>query len=258
MTRRGASWRACRFPAGFALIVHRIAGAILFDTGYAPRFDAATRSFPERLYRWFTPVSVDATQSAASQLSRLGVAAEDVATIVVSHFHADHVAGLRDFPNATVVCAREAWTGVTARGRVASLRLGFLHDLMPDDIDARLSFAEERAAFALSGPYRAFGTGRDLFGDGSIVVVPLPGHARGHVGVLLPVTPDGATFFIGDAAWSHAGYARSAPPPFATTAFLGDTAEYRRTLRNIGVLSRADPFVRIVPAHASDVAELPL
>ncbi len=250
MTRRGASWRPRRFPAGFALIEHRTRGAVLFDTGYAPQFAAATRAFPERLYRWMTPVTLDAQETAASQLAARGIGADDVGTIVVSHFHADHVAGLRDFSNAAIVCSRAAWDGVRECGRLGGLRRAFLRELLPSDVAERLSFAEELRAVEIPGALGAFGVARDCFGDGSALVVPLPGHADGHIGLYLPHTPDGPLLLIGDAAWSHAGYARCTPPPVVTTAFLGDTARYRETLRKLAALHRAEPHLRIVPAHA--------
>ena len=82
MTRRGAAWKPARFPAGCALIVHREHGPVLFDTGYAGRFVAATDPFPARLYRWLTPVSLPAGCSAVEQLAALGIAADDVRTVV--------------------------------------------------------------------------------------------------------------------------------------------------------------------------------
>jgi glyoxylase-like metal-dependent hydrolase (beta-lactamase superfamily II) len=254
MTRRGAPWKAHRFPSVFGLIVHRTGGAILFDTGYAPRFDAATRRFPERLYRWLTPVTIPPGDTARAQLATLGIAADDVTTVVVSHFHADHVAGLRDFPGAAIVCSAAAWNAVRGLGRLPGLRRGFLRDLMPDDVAARVRFVEDCAEVELAAQFAPFRTGRDLFGDGSALTMPLPGHMEGHIGLLLPHAPDGPTFFIGDAAWSHAAYEDGVPPPTATTALLGDTASYLETLRALGELHRANPRVRIVPSHAQPPA----
>ena len=56
VVRRGASFALADFPALVGVIAHPEAGVILFDTGYDPAFLAATRPFPERLYRLTTPV----------------------------------------------------------------------------------------------------------------------------------------------------------------------------------------------------------
>ena len=251
MTRCGAPWKPARFPSGFALLVHRERGPVLFDTGYAARFAGATERFPERLYRWLTPVSLPAGRSAVEQLGALGIAPGDVRAVVVSHFHADHVAGLRDFPRAAVICSRAAWESVRGLRGFRAVRNGFLRALLPEDVETRLSFVEDRPALEASGALRRFGVLRDLFGDGSVLAVELPGHAAGQIGLYLPETPDGALLFAADAAWSEAAYEEAlAPPPAITTRVLGETTRYRETLRKLADLRRERPDVRIVPAHS--------
>ena len=65
-----------------------------------------------------------------------GLAPRDVRRVVVSHFHADHVAGLRDFPNADLVALRSAYEDVAGR-RGLGLAVAFVPALMPDDFDRR-------------------------------------------------------------------------------------------------------------------------
>jgi glyoxylase-like metal-dependent hydrolase (beta-lactamase superfamily II) len=249
MTMRGASWKPHRFDSGFGAIVDRTRGALLFDTGYAPRFVAATTHFPERAYALLTPVHVTPAETAAAQLAHLGIAPGDVRDVVVSHFHADHIAGLRDFPRARVWTSRAAWESVRGRSGIAALRRGHLAALLPDDVEARLAFVDDRPAVSAPSALAAFGDARDLFGDGSLLALSLPGHAAGHIGIVLPEAPGGPWFFIGDAAWSLAAIARDRPPPRLTTALLGRTGLYRATLRKLHRLALAAPELRIVPAH---------
>jgi glyoxylase-like metal-dependent hydrolase (beta-lactamase superfamily II) len=100
VTLRGGRWRIIEFPALVALILHPAHGPILYDTGYADHFTAATRPFPERLYRWLTPVRLPAEERLGAQLGRFGLRLTDVERVLISHLHADHVAGLRDLPRA--------------------------------------------------------------------------------------------------------------------------------------------------------------
>ena len=251
MTRRGAPWNPARFPSGFALLVHREHGPVLFDTGYAARFAGATERFPERFYRWLTPVSLPAGRSAVEQLGAIGIAPGDVRAVVVSHFHADHVAGLRDFPNASVVCSRAAWESVRALRGLRAVRHGFLRELLPDDVERRLAFVDERPVVAALDGLQGFVPLHDLFGDGSAITVALPGHAVGQIGLFVPETPDGAMLLAADAAWSEEAYEDAlAPPPAITTRLLGQTARYRSTLRSLARLRRERPDVRIVPSHS--------
>jgi glyoxylase-like metal-dependent hydrolase (beta-lactamase superfamily II) len=254
MTRRGASWRPCRFPGGFALLVHRKHGAVLYDTGYSEAFYIETRAMPEALYGRVTPVHVNPVETARAQLARDGIDSSDVRFVVVSHFHADHIAGLRDFPAARVACSRAAWDSVRTMRGFGALLKGFLPGLIPYDIEERLTFVDDLPPAPLPPPIDALGAGRDLFGDGSIVVVDLPGHAPGHIGVLVQ-SPRGPVLLAGDAAWSRAAIETDTPPPRITTAFLGNTHAYRTTLARLGALHRAMPELRIVPSHAIDAAE---
>jgi glyoxylase-like metal-dependent hydrolase (beta-lactamase superfamily II) len=249
MTRRGAPWRPHRFPSGFTLIVHRRRGAILFDTGYAARFLRATRALPNAIYRWLTPVAIDDAQTAVAQLAALGIAARDVTHVVVSHFHADHIGALRDFPAARIVSSRAAWDSVRGRRGIGALRRAFLPELIPPDAETRMLFTGDCAALPLENALAPFGDGRDLFGDGSLVAVDLPGHAHGQIGLLLRDAPGGPLFLIADAAWSHEAYERNVPPPWITTAVLGETRAYRATLHALFRLHRAEPALRLVPAH---------
>jgi glyoxylase-like metal-dependent hydrolase (beta-lactamase superfamily II) len=148
-----------------------------------------------------------------------------------------------------VYATRTAWTSVRGRSRTSALSCGFLPALVPNDIEDRLSFVEDAGAIALGGAFAPFGAARDLFGDRSILAVGLPGHAVGHIGLAVLDAPRGPWFFVGDAAWSSAAIRDARPPPRITTALLGNTRAYRTTLRDLGALARADPSLRIVPAH---------
>ena len=101
LTERGAAWHVRAYPAGFALLLHPARGAVLFDTGYSFRVPALMRRWPGLLYGLITPVRLRPWQTPLAHLARLGITAQDVRHLIVSHLHADHVGALRDFPAAT-------------------------------------------------------------------------------------------------------------------------------------------------------------
>lgn len=115
---RGASWRATAFPSLCGWIVHPERGDVLYDTGYAPPFFAATRPFPERLYRMLLPVTLAPGESLAAQLRRGGADPARVGTVLISHFHGDHVSGLADFPHARFVAMRADAERALAQSRL--------------------------------------------------------------------------------------------------------------------------------------------
>ena len=106
MTYRAGRWRIIQFPSICALLLHPQQGVALFDTGYAERFFSATQAFPERLYRWITPMTLPPEETLTAQLARLGLRPADIRVCFISHLHADHIAGLRDLPQARFVLMR--------------------------------------------------------------------------------------------------------------------------------------------------------
>jgi glyoxylase-like metal-dependent hydrolase (beta-lactamase superfamily II) len=245
------SWRACEFPALVARLDHPQHGPVLFDTGYSRHFFRATARFPECLYRTVTPVHLAPGASLAAQLEREGVDPAAIRWVVLSHLHGDHVGGLADFPNARIALARAAWADQNARGRIGALRKGLLPALVDEAAQARLAFFEDLPARALDGPLARFGIGHDLFGDGSVLAIELPGHAAGHYGLLFH-DAQGPVFLIADASWSSRAVREGLSPPAFVTGWLGDTEQYRRTLAHLHALTKEAPHLRLVPAHCSE------
>ncbi|MDI1252743.1 MBL fold metallo-hydrolase [Thermomonas sp.] len=250
-TRRGASLTPCQFPALVALLRHPEHGYLLFDTGYSVHFLAATTPFPERLYRWATPVHLQPAQSLAAQLKVDGIDPSEIGWVVISHMHGDHVGGLADFPEARMACAREAWQDLHTRSRFGALRKGLLPRLLDAREAANLRWFEDCERMSLEAPFDGFDDAYDLFGDGSALLVALPGHAAGHFGLLFH-DAHGPVFLIADASWSSQSIRDNTPPPVLVTAWLGDTDAYRATLAKLHVLQCSAPHVRIVPAHCRE------
>ena len=243
----GGQWRPRRFPAGIALVEGHDAGPILFDTGYAPRFFDATRPFPYRLYRWTTPTTVRPDETAAAQLAARGIAPHALRHVVLSHLHADHVAGLRDFPNAAIHVLPEAAAFVRGLRGLRAVRAGFIPALLPDDFATRVRSPERRVA--LPAGLAPFRDGFDLFGDGRILGVPLPGHAPGQMGLYLEPAGGPPTLLAADAAWTLAAVRENAPLPRVGRAILHDAAAARETQGRLHRLMAARPDLRVVLSH---------
>jgi glyoxylase-like metal-dependent hydrolase (beta-lactamase superfamily II) len=251
-TRRGASLASIPYPALAFLLRHPQQGRLLFDTGYSEHFLDATRHFPERLYRAVTPVHLAVDEPLRVQLQRDGVTPGDVGHVMLSHLHGDHLGGLHDFPDAALICSREAWEDMHARSRLGALKRGLLPRLLPDDFLDRVSWIEDAPLSDLPAALAAFGAGHDLFGDGSLLAVSLPGHAAGHYGLLFVDPQDKPIFLVADAAWSSQAIREGVPPPALVTAWLGDTQVYRDTLQRLHELAHATPSIRVLPSHCNE------
>lgn len=249
---RGGAWRVTQFPALVGLIRHPGAGVLLFDTGYAEHFERATARLPERLYRWTTPVTLPAAECLQVQLARQGIALHEVRAVFASHLHADHIAGLRDLPGAAIWCSDDAVRHAHALGRLGRLRKATLLSLLPDDFAQRHRAIEALRPTSLPGAWRALGPGYDLIGDGSLWALPLPGHARGHMGLLLRHTDDRQYLLAGDATWGIDAAGAPLAPAWPTRLLADDWGVQRRTLNALAALLRdAGEDCSVLPAHCA-------
>lgn len=249
MTISGGSLCPVTFPALVGVIAHPERGIFLFDTGYDPAFLAATRPFPERMYRWATPVEIGREAEWQAWLAANGIAAGDLAGTVISHFHGDHVAGLRNLAHLPVFCARAGLDDLRQAGRLMRVRKGYLAACVPDDLDAL--FFEDAPEIALPSGFAPFTSGRDILGDGSLIALPLPGHCPGHWGLALRTEEGRDVLLAADAVWSGVSIAQRRPPPRLTTALLGDTRGYRATLDLLHRAATGNRDLAILPSHCT-------
>lgn len=249
---KGGSLCPVDFPALSALILHPTQGALLWDTGYDPAFFRVTRRWPERLYALTTPVTLGEHEPVARQISRFGLGPDDIRGVIISHFHGDHIAGLPAFPRGRLYCARAGLDQIQGVGRFAGVRQGLLPGLLPPDTRERAIFFEDRPRQALPSDLRPFETGADLLGDGSLLAVELPGHCAGHWGLAVRGDDDRLRLFVGDAAWSLRAIRENRPPPALTTALLGRTDRYRRTLSDLHAVEARGSEVILVPSHCRE------
>jgi glyoxylase-like metal-dependent hydrolase (beta-lactamase superfamily II) len=230
-----------------ALLGHPTQGWLLWDTGYAPRMLDVTRRFPYRIYRWVTPLRLSPELAVVAQLPRLGLEPRDIRRVVLSHFHADHISGLLDFPLAEIIASRQGYQDVCRRTGLSALSRAFLPPLLPRDFEKRTLLLSDFPGQPLGG----LGQTLDLFGDGSALVVPLPGHARGQIG-LLARTERGPIFFVADSCWMSDSFRTNTPPHWVTRAFIDNFAALKGTLSCLHEYHRGHPGVTIIPSHCPE------
>jgi glyoxylase-like metal-dependent hydrolase (beta-lactamase superfamily II) len=179
-----------------SLLVETAAGLVLVDTGLGLRDVADPRG---RLSHFFLAlVSPDFREdmTAVRQVRALGFDPSEVRHIVLTHLDFDHAGGLDDFPQATV--------HLMAREKDSAVAQATLLDRMRYRPQQWSTIRNWRVYSAGDGErWHGLERVRALGGvPPDIVMVPLPGHTRGHAGVAVR-GPDGWMLNAGDAYFFH-------------------------------------------------------
>ena len=170
-----------------SFLVEHDDGLLLLDAGLDPRgADDPEATFGEvgRQITYAPEQRVD------RQVEALGFATSDVTHVVVSHVHFDHTGGLRLFPDAVFLL------GAGDRPSV----LGEEDEIArPEDLAPTRDFAWT----FLDGDH-------DVFGDGSVVVLAMPGHTPGNTSLLVRL-PRRTILLSADTAHLHSALESPAP-----------------------------------------------
>lgn len=137
-------------------------------------------------------------ETAVAQLSRLGITAGDVTGIVATHLDYDHIGGAADFPTAAVHTLKQeldaALNPITRRER---LRYRSAH----------LEALTKVETYSGLGESNVFGLpSHQLDAEGSMHLVAMPGHTRGHAAVAIKDPRRGWLVHAGDAAMHRGAF----------------------------------------------------
>jgi glyoxylase-like metal-dependent hydrolase (beta-lactamase superfamily II) len=152
-------------------------GNVLFDTGCHRSVAEQGEARWGRLSRLMTPV-MQASDNVVNALSGIGLSCDDIDVVVCSHLHPDHCGCNTFFKRATFIIHRKEIEAARAPGAQTQgyLAAEWEQDAPTDIIDGE----------------------RDVFGDGRVVLVPLPGHTPGTTGALVRLDKSGEFFLASD------------------------------------------------------------
>lgn len=239
------SFRKVVFPAHVGLLKDDQLGYILFDTGYGSNFNTATKRFPFKIYRWITPVYYKEETGIVAQLKKLGIDKGEIKYIILSHLHADHIGGLKEFPDAKIICSGKSLE-ILSNDNFKLLRNGVLPDLIPQDLKERTEFIEDAERIYLA-PFKNSWT---LF-DGLFRVVDLPGHAKGQFGIIFNFQGRDI-FLIADATWFTSTISNRILPSSIISLIVDNWDEYCHTIESLHHYKFANPDVLMIPSHCTE------
>ena len=218
----------------FHVLRHPQKGVFLIDTGFDTLLrdhpdDAAIRGFVARFFhrekmKWrTTPGDWLATQKAP------------VAGVLLTHIHFDHIGGIPDLPAATPIyggpgdSADRAFQNLFVQG--SSDRL----------LEGKGPLNEWAFTPDASGRFEGV---LDVFGDGSVWALWVPGHTPGATAYLVR-TPNGPVLFTGDACHTRWGWDNGVEPG----SFSSDKAGSAVSLEKLRKLAAEHPAMEVRLGH---------
>ncbi|MGV3625987.1 MAG: MBL fold metallo-hydrolase [Archangium sp.] len=150
--------------------------------------------------------------------------------VLLTHLHLDHVAGMRDVPSTTPIYAGPGETSGT----------GFMNAFTRGSIDAALEGKQPISEFAFSDGHDVI----DVFGDGSVWALWIPGHTKGSTAYVVRATT-GTVLLTGDGSHTRWGWEHAVEPG----TFTADLEQSRRSFERLQKFSKAHPEIEVRLGH---------
>ena len=171
----------------------------------------------------------------ADLLRQIKVEPGEVKYVGISHYHADHTGQLAALRNATLLIGKGDWEGITATPPMAGANVkGFAEWI-----------AEKRKVETLSAD-------KDVFGDGSVMILRAPGHTPGHSMLLVRLKEMGPVLLSGDAVHFHENYEHDGVP-----GFNDDRAQTLASIQRMKEIEKNLKATVIIQHDPRDIGKLP-
>jgi glyoxylase-like metal-dependent hydrolase (beta-lactamase superfamily II) len=181
------------------------------------------------------PMQPTLAATVPQQLEKIGVKPEAVSMVGISHYHFDHVGQAADFPKAKLLM------GKLDLDAMKSDPLPF--GAMPDLLKPWLK--DGGAVEAVSGD-------KDVFGDGSVTMLTMPGHTPGSYALLVKLAKTGPVLLSGDIVHFEEQFKNDGVPPFNT-----DRAQSLASMDRLARMAKSLKATLVVQHDANDIKKLP-
>ncbi len=213
------------------LVIHHGKDWVAFDTGCNGEVSKDPVGYwGEAVVKAFTPV-IRPDQQFREAIKLLGLKPKDFKAAIISHGHLDHAGAIDNFLGTTVPIYFQK-AELAEISKVVNDHMA-ITAYLPGD----LKHLNELKIQVIEGPF-------DFFGDGSVVILPTPGHTPGHQSLYIRLSGGQSFIYCADAL-----YTLESMEKFIAPAITLDVAA---TMQNINWFKfEALAGVKILPSHDS-------
>lgn len=194
----------------------------------------------DRYMVWDTGFAVNAPDRGpkvglVEQLAQINVKPDQVNFVGISHYHGDHIGQVGSFPKATLLIGQGDWDVLTSPKPPANANPApFQHWIKGE------------------GKLETVPQDKDVFGDGSVIMLYTPGHTPGHHSLFVKLPQAGAFILVGDLAHFQENLDGNGVPAFNT-----DRGQTLASLDRVKKMAAAHKATIILQHDARHVDKLP-
>jgi N-acyl homoserine lactone hydrolase len=192
---------------------------MLWDTGHA-----------------MTAPNVAPKTSLVDYLAKIDLKPDQIKYVGISHYHADHTGQIASFPKATLLIGAKEWEAISS----------------PKPAEG-VNFKPFESWIKGESKVEPVPLDKDVFGDGSVIMLRTPGHTAGHSSLLVKLPEMGAVILTGDAVHFRENYESDGVP-----SFNYDRAQTVASIERIKKIAANLKATVIIQHDARDIEKLPV
>jgi glyoxylase-like metal-dependent hydrolase (beta-lactamase superfamily II) len=228
-------------------VIEHARGVILFDTGQDRASVTDSTYFPSGLtgylYDRLARFDIGENDTLTAQLATLGYSPSDVSTAILSHLHQDHIGGLAELTGSDLLVSAAEWAELA---KPAPELRGFLRDhiQLPG-----LTWHQVSPEPTKDPALAPFTESLDVMGDGSLVLLPTPGHTAGSISLLVRRAGRPPLLLAGDLTYGAEILQRGQLPG------VGNQRRLAESSHKVLALAQQQPGLVVLPAHDPTAAQ---
>jgi N-acyl homoserine lactone hydrolase len=192
---------------------------MLWDTGHA-----------------MTAPKVAPKVSLVDYLAQINVKPDQIKYVGISHYHADHTGQVGSFPKATLLIGARDWDAISS----------------PKPAEG-VNFKPFESWIKGESKVEPQSLDKDVFGDGTVIMLRTPGHTPGHSSLLVKLAKMGPVIITGDVVHFRENFDSDGVP-----SFNYDRAQTVASIERLKKIAANLKATVIIQHDARDVKKLPV